>query len=309
MPAVLAILDGASDWLGSQGTDQWAGARWRAEELRPGLETGGLRVAEKLPGPLTAPVPLLGDSAAAEATPASGGGDGGGGFGSGGGDGVGCGGFDDGSFGFGGGGEDGGFGRGEGGGFGGGGGGGSFGDREVGGGGSGGSGGSGGEGGGFGPGGGDFGESGGGFGGSRGCGSIGGGGAGGGGSAGGGRFGVRGGGGGFGGGGPASQAVPVATMTLGEAAPASWLPADDPHSALYLGRFAVDRRFAGLGVGSWLIREAAEEAGRRGKRFVRLDAWTTNSRLHAYYRRQGFRLVRVVNSLSGALFERAVSPR
>lgn len=51
MTALLAILDGASEWLGSQGTDQWAGSRWRAEELRPDLATGGLRVAEKLPGP------------------------------------------------------------------------------------------------------------------------------------------------------------------------------------------------------------------------------------------------------------------
>jgi ribosomal protein S18 acetylase RimI-like enzyme len=131
----------------------------------------------------------------------------------------------------------------------------------------------------------------------------------GGGEEGGGSSGVREGGGTFGGDGPSTQAVPVATMTLGEAAPAPWLPADDPGSALYLGRFAVDRRFAGLGVGSWLIREAAEEAGRRGKRFVRLDAWTTNSRLHDYYRRQGFRLVRIVGGLSGALFERDVSPR
>ncbi len=87
MPRLLEILDGASDWLGSQGTDQWAGARWRAEELRPGLETDGLRVAEKLLGPLNAPVPallllLLRDSAAAAATPASGG-EGGGGEGGG----------------------------------------------------------------------------------------------------------------------------------------------------------------------------------------------------------------------------------
>lgn len=87
-------------------------------------------------------------------------------------------------------------------------------------------------------------------------------------------------------------------MTLGETA-----------SSLHLSHFAVDRRFAGLGVGAWLIREAADEAARRGKRSLRLDAWTTNTQLHDYYRRQGFRLVRIDGGNSGALFERAVSPR
>ncbi|MEU0536367.1 GNAT family N-acetyltransferase [Amycolatopsis tolypomycina] len=162
MAALLTILDGASEWLGTQGTDQWSGSPWRAEELGPDLATGGLRVAEKLPDP-----PLERSEAATGArTP------------------------------------------------------------------------------------------------------------------------------------PRHQPVPVATMTLGETA-----------SSLHLSHFAVDRRFAGLGVGAWLIREAADEAARRGKRSLRLDAWTTNTRLHDYYRRQGFRLVRIDGGNSGALFERLVSPR
>ncbi|WP_206786650.1 GNAT family N-acetyltransferase [Amycolatopsis sp. MtRt-6] len=168
IPALLAILDGASEWLGSQGTDQWAGSRWRAEELRPDLATGGLRVAEQLRPDLATGVSAAAEPALAEAGRSS----------------------------------------------------------------------------------------------------------------------------------PPLRAVPVATMTLGETA-----------SSLHLGHFAVDRRFAGLGVGAWLIREAADEAARRGKRSLRLDAWTTNTRLHDYYRRQGFRLVRISGGTSGALFERAVSPR
>jgi len=100
-------------------------------------------------------------------------------------------------------------------------------------------------------------------------------------------------------------------MTLGEEAAPFWRPADDRSGALYLSHLAVDRAFAGLGVGAWLLGEAAEEAARRGKRWLRLDAWRTNARLHAYYRRQGFRLVRISDGPggSGALFERAVSPR
>ncbi|RSD24895.1 GNAT family N-acetyltransferase [Amycolatopsis eburnea] len=153
----MAILDGAVSWLGSQGLDQWAGSPWRADELRPGLATGALRVAE------TADPPR----------------------------------------------------------------------------------------------------------------------------------------------------VPVATMTLGEEAAPCWRPADDRSAALYLSHLAVDRAFAGLGVGAWLLDEAAAEAARRGKRWLRLDAWKSNARLHAYYRRQGFRLVRIADGAggSGALFERAVSLR
>jgi ribosomal protein S18 acetylase RimI-like enzyme len=201
LPVLPAILDGAGEWLRSRGTDQWAASRWRAEELRPDLATGALRVAEKLIGSPSArdseggspsaqglagaePIgsPSARDLAGAESGPAEAG---------------------------------------------------------------------------------------------------------------------RGG----------TARLPVATMTLGEAASARWVPADDPASALYLGHFAVDRRCAGLGVGAWLIREAAEEAARLGKRSLRLDAWTTNARLHDYYRRQGFRLVRIADGPSGALFERAVSPR
>lgn len=106
----------------------------------------------------------------------------------------------------------------------------------------------------------------------------------------------------------APSSTAVATMVLSEESHSCWLPADDLASALYLGRLAVDRGFAGRKIGAWLLDHAAAEAARRGKRKLRLDAWTTNTRLHAYYRNHGFRLVRIVDGSSGALFERDVSP-
>ncbi|MGK3209050.1 GNAT family N-acetyltransferase [Amycolatopsis sp. MEPSY49] len=103
--------------------------------------------------------------------------------------------------------------------------------------------------------------------------------------------------------------VAVGTMVLRDAHPADlWHPADDPGSALYLHHLAVGRAFAGRRIGAWLLDQAAAEAGRRGKRYLRLDAWTSNTRLHDYYRSQGFRLVRFEDDTSGALFERPVSP-
>ncbi|WIY02355.1 GNAT family N-acetyltransferase [Amycolatopsis mongoliensis] len=210
MRELLAILDGAITWLGGRGLDQWQGARWRADELRPDLRTGALRVAEMraaptapaLPGELGVPS-QAGRAGSAEAgappvapsgiaapgaagSPASGPA--------------------------------------------------ASGPRDI--------------------------------------------------------------------------PTPVATMTLRDApGEGLWRPADDPASALYLSHLAVDRALAGRGIGTWLLDQAAAEAARRGKRSVRLDAWTTNTRLHDYYRNHGFRLVRIAGDrTSGALFERPVSP-
>ena len=69
----------------------------------------------------------------------------------------------------------------------------------------------------------------------------------------------------------------------------------------------VDLRFAGMRVGTALLAHAAAVARVRRRTWVRLDAWTTNDGLHDYYRRAGFRLVRISSSAvspSAALFER-----
>jgi ribosomal protein S18 acetylase RimI-like enzyme len=104
---------------------------------------------------------------------------------------------------------------------------------------------------------------------------------------------------------------PIATVTLrDEADPDFWLPRDQPSAGLYLSHLAVDRAFAGLGVGAGVLDQAERVASRRGKRWLRLDAWKTNPRLHGYYRRQGFQPVRTAEAPgrgSGALFQRAVA--
>ncbi len=95
----------------------------------------------------------------------------------------------------------------------------------------------------------------------------------------------------------------------GYADPEFWGPEDRPDDALYLHRMIVDRAAAGKNVGGKLLDWAECIAAKRGKALLRLDAWRTNSDLHAYYERQGFDAVRVVNldhRGSGALYERPV---
>ena len=63
--------------------------------------------------------------------------------------------------------------------------------------------------------------------------------------------------------------------------------------AVYVRRVIVRRRYAGLGLGARLLDWAADVAARAHEaRWIRIDVWTTNRRLHAYYRRQGFRYPR-----------------
>jgi ribosomal protein S18 acetylase RimI-like enzyme len=53
---------------------------------------------------------------------------------------------------------------------------------------------------------------------------------------------------------------------------------------------------------------AGDRAAADGAKWLRLDAWTTNEALHAYYQRQGFQHVRTIvrpDYPSGALFQRA----
>jgi GNAT superfamily N-acetyltransferase len=79
--------------------------------------------------------------------------------------------------------------------------------------------------------------------------------------------------------------------------------------ALYLRRVVVDRRYAGLGLGAALMDWAATVAAREyHAELLRVDVWTTNLALHAYYEGLGFtrRLSAegLVDYPSQALFER-----
>ncbi|MGA5578428.1 GNAT family N-acetyltransferase [Streptomyces koyangensis] len=85
----------------------------------------------------------------------------------------------------------------------------------------------------------------------------------------------------------------VATLTLDrDADQRLWTPKEIAEPAMYVHKLAVDRSRAGAGLGGVLLDWAGQQATGRGARWLRLDAWTTNLRLQAYYRDQGFTHVR-----------------
>ncbi|MFE2304411.1 GNAT family N-acetyltransferase [Streptomyces sp. NPDC059445] len=102
---------------------------------------------------------------------------------------------------------------------------------------------------------------------------------------------------------------PIATVQLDNFAdPEFWTPNDDPKTALYVHRMAVNRETAGAGVGVLLLDWALERAATQGKQWLRLDAWKDNPGLHRFYEGAGFTLLRIVDlphRRSGALFQRS----
>ena len=72
-----------------------------------------------------------------------------------------------------------------------------------------------------------------------------------------------------------------------------WTLRERNQPAVYVSRLIVSRRHAGEGVGADLI----DWAGQRGAlgwnaELIRVDVWTSNDALQAYYKRQGFTHVR-----------------
>lgn len=67
-------------------------------------------------------------------------------------------------------------------------------------------------------------------------------------------------------------------------------PEDKRHEpALYVRRVIVRRGYDGEGLGAALLDWAADVAERDyGISLIRIDVWTTNTELHAYYKRQHF---------------------
>ena len=85
----------------------------------------------------------------------------------------------------------------------------------------------------------------------------------------------------------------LATVTLDRNADDRlWTAEEREEPALYVHKLTVDRDTATRGMGSRLLDWAGDQAARHHCLWLRLDAWTTNPRLHAYYRKQGFRHVR-----------------
>jgi|SRR5215472_1173878 len=86
-------------------------------------------------------------------------------------------------------------------------------------------------------------------------------------------------------------ARPVATLTASPNHHGIWPEEDGLDAAVYVRRIAVSRdlRYAGQGLGGQLLDWAGLRANRSyGARWVRVDVWTTNFRLHRYYQDQGF---------------------
>lgn len=106
------------------------------------------------------------------------------------------------------------------------------------------------------------------------------------------------------------NSAPTGTITVNNCADKGlWTPTEIADS-LIVHYLIVDLSWSGSGIGRRLLAHAAELARTHGRSWVRLDAWTTNTDLHIYYRRAGFRMVRVADptspSPSCALFERHV---
>jgi len=115
---------------------------------------------------------------------------------------------------------------------------------------------------------------------------------------------------------------PVATITLTawpdvdglwkpahDSPEALWYPEDDPADAIYAAKMMIPLARAGNGLGGEMLDWAGGRAYDAGLTWLRLDAWTSNPRLHDYYRQQGFRHVRTVAArVSGACFERPAQP-
>jgi GNAT superfamily N-acetyltransferase len=90
---------------------------------------------------------------------------------------------------------------------------------------------------------------------------------------------------------------------------ALWYPQDDPAGALYIAKTMTPRQRAGNGLGREMLDWAGGRAFDAGVTWLRLDAWTTNPRLHDYYRNEGFQHVRTIETrVSGACFQRPAQP-
>ncbi|MFD3507585.1 GNAT family N-acetyltransferase [Nocardia sp. NPDC058666] len=101
---------------------------------------------------------------------------------------------------------------------------------------------------------------------------------------------------------------PAGTITVNQRAdPGLWSPWELAESVI-VHFMIVDLRFAGNQIGKRMLTHAANLAELEQRTWVRLDAWTTNTELHDYYRRSGFHLARLAGPAatgpSRALFQR-----
>ncbi|WP_266385587.1 GNAT family N-acetyltransferase [Streptomyces canus] len=90
-------------------------------------------------------------------------------------------------------------------------------------------------------------------------------------------------------------AATVATITLTpDVESGLWTEQELSEPSMFISKLSVARTHAGQNVGGRLLDWAGDRAHRAGATWLRLDAWTTNEDLQAYYLRQGFAYVRTV---------------
>jgi GNAT superfamily N-acetyltransferase len=110
----------------------------------------------------------------------------------------------------------------------------------------------------------------------------------------------------------------AATITLTPEAEAGlWTDRELQEPSMFINKLTVSRTHGGQNVGGRLLDWAGDRAYRAGAKWLRLDAWTTNVALQAYYLRQGFEHVRTVREgeavnggprVSGWLAQRPAHP-
>ncbi|WP_033820988.1 GNAT family N-acetyltransferase [Kitasatospora sp. MBT63] len=87
----------------------------------------------------------------------------------------------------------------------------------------------------------------------------------------------------------------AATITLdSEPEPGLWTEAELREPSMHLHKLIVNRAYAGQGIGSRLVDWACDRAAQAGDHWVRINVWSTNERLQAYWGSQGFQHVRTV---------------
>jgi GNAT superfamily N-acetyltransferase len=105
----------------------------------------------------------------------------------------------------------------------------------------------------------------------------------------------------------------IGTVTVDDYAdPKLWKPEDEPDRALYVHRLVLEDTARGSELGSAVLDWAGEQAETAGRKWLRLDAWSSNPGLHRYYLNHGFRHVRTVTAPdipSGVRFERDATIR
>ncbi|WP_405807519.1 GNAT family N-acetyltransferase [Streptomyces sp. NBC_00210] len=114
------------------------------------------------------------------------------------------------------------------------------------------------------------------------------------------------------------RAATAATITLTSDAEAGlWTDRELAEPSMFINKLTVARTHAGQNVGGRLLDWAGDRAYRAGAKWLRLDAWTTNTALQEYYLRQEFEYVRTIREgtavnggprVSGWLAQRPARP-